>query len=88
MDGRLEDALQFLKDFKKGDQRMKLGTVQRWVRDINVNTLDPDKQKVRALDMVLRCTEEFKQFKMLEDDAGQGLVYRQDEWAPVEKKEQ
>jgi len=87
MDDRLEDSLQFLKDFKKGDQKMKLGTVQRWVRDINLNTLEPEKQKVRALDMVLRCTEEFKDFDLVEDDAGKGLIFMKEEWAPVEKKE-
>lgn len=42
MDGRLDDSQQLLTDFKKSGQQMKLGTVQRWVRDINVNTLKPD----------------------------------------------
>ena len=72
MDGRLDDSLQLLADFKKSEQKMKLGTVQRWVRDINVNTLKPEPQKVRLLDLVLRCTEEFKHFGLVEDEAGRG----------------
>ena len=59
-DGRFEDALQNLKELKKSEQPLKLGTVQRWVRDIDINTLNPDKTKIRVLDLVLRCTEEFK----------------------------
>ena len=61
-DGRFEDALEMLKDFKASAQTMKLGTVQRWVRDIDINTLSPDKLKIRLLDLVLRCTDEFKSF--------------------------
>ena len=52
---------------------MKLGTVQRWVRDIDLNTLMPDKTRVRVLDLVLRCTDEFKTSK-IEDDFGNGLI--------------
>lgn len=50
-----------LREFKKSGQPMKLGTVQRWVRDIDLNTLVPDKTRVRVLDLVLRCTDEFKE---------------------------
>ena len=49
---------------------MKLGTVQRWVRDINLNTVKPEPLKVRTLDLVLRSTDEFKQFGIDEDEAG------------------
>ena len=55
---------------------MKLGTVQRWVRDINLNTTDPETQKVRCLDLVLRCTDEFAHFGVDEDDeVGKGMIY-------------
>ena len=81
MDGRLDDSHQFLTDFKRSGQSMKLGTVQRWVRDINVNTLEPEAQKVRLLDLVLRCTPEFNQFPLDENQVGRGLVFKKEEWA-------
>ena len=88
MDGRFDDAYQFLTYFKKGEQSMKLGTVQRWVRDINVNTLDPEPMKVRLLDLVLRSTPEFKNFGLPddEDNIGHGKIIFKGEWAPVEKQ--
>ena len=67
---------------------MKLGTVQRWVRDINVNTLEPEAQKVRLLDLVLRCTPEFKQFPLDENQVGQGLVHNKGEWAATALQEE
>ena len=75
MDGRFDDALQLLVEFKRSEQAMKLGTVQRWVRDINVNTLSPEPQRVRLLDLVLRCTQEFKHFGLVEDEAGRGQIF-------------
>ena len=86
MDGRLDDSLQLLADFKKSEQKMKLGTVQRWVRDINVNTLKPEPQKVRLLDLVLRCTEEFNHFGLVEDEAGRGQIFDRGEWEPTPKQ--
>lgn len=76
MDGRLQDAHQLLVDFKRAGQHMKLGTVQRWVRDINLNTLQPEPQKVRLLDLVLRCTPEFRDnFDLVEDEIGRGHIF-------------
>lgn len=63
---------------------MKLGTVQRWVRDIDLNTLVPDKTRVRVLDLVLRCTDEFKTYP-IEEDFGNGLILSQEEWEPCSK---
>ena len=90
MDGRLDDALQLLTDFKKHDQHMKLGTVQRWVRDINVNTLKPEPQKVRLLDLVLRSTPEFRNdFHLPQDEQiGQGNITDQGEWEPTPKQDE
>jgi len=86
MDGRLEDSHQLLVDFKRTGQHMKLGTVQRWVRDINVNTLQPEPQKVRLLDLVLRCTPEFRDdFDLVEDEIGRGLIFEREEWEPTPK---
>ena len=65
---------------------MKLGTVQRWVRDINVNTLQPEPQKVRLLDLVLRCTAEFKHFGLVEGEAGRGQISDRGEWEPTPKQ--
>ena len=86
MDGRLEDALQLLVEFKRSEQTMKLGTVQRWVRDINVNTMSPEPQRVRLLDLVLRCTQEFRHFGLMEDEAGRGQIFAGEEWEPMPKK--
>jgi hypothetical protein len=86
-DGRFEDALQLLKELKKGGQVLRLGTVQRWVRDIDINTLNPDRIKIRVMDLVLRCTEEFKNFAAEGADAedlGRGLVFFKDEFAPCD----
>lgn len=58
---------------------MKLGTVQRWVRDINLNTSLPDPQKVRALDLVLRCTDEFKEYGIEEDEVGRGEIIKRED---------
>ena len=89
MDGRLDDSLQLLLDFKRSGQNIKLGTIQRWVRDINVNTLKPEPQKVRLLDLVLRCTPEFREeFNVPpeeDNEAGRGLVLKIDEWEPTKK---
>ena len=63
---------------------MKLGTVQRWVRDIDLNTLVPDKTRVRVLDLVLRCTDEFKDY-LIDDDFGNGLIISKEEWEPCPK---
>ena len=52
--------------------------MQRWVRDIDINTLNPDKTKIRVMDLVLRCTEEFKHFPSqgkTEDDPGKALIF-------------
>ena len=73
-----------LREFKESGQPMKLGTVQRWVRDIDINTLCPDKVKVRVLDLVLRCTEEFREWGMSED-FGVGMIYHKEEWEPCAK---
>lgn len=54
---------------------MKLGTVQRWVRDINVNTLKPESQKVRLLDLVLRSTPEFRDSFNLGSEVGPGTIF-------------
>jgi len=67
-----------LKELKFSEQPLKLGTVQRWVRDIDINTLNPDKTKIRVMDLVLRCTEEFKHFSSqgkTEDDPGKALIF-------------
>jgi len=87
MDGRFDDSQQLLIDFKKSGQKMKLGTVQRWVRDININTLKPDPLKVRILDLVLRCTPEFEEFGLHEDEVGRGFIYFKEEWAPSPLKD-
>jgi hypothetical protein len=55
------------------------------VRDINLNTVKPEPVKVRALDLVLRCTDEFKQYGLLEDESGQGMIFKLDEWEGVPK---
>jgi hypothetical protein len=90
MDGRLDDSHQFLLDFKRTGQNIKLGTIQRWVRDINVNTVKPEPQKVRLLDLVLRCTPEFRNDYNLppeeEHETGRGLIFKRDEWEPVPKQ--
>jgi hypothetical protein len=46
------------------------------VRDINLNTLNPEPQKVRALDLVLRSTPEFRLDFMVPDDeiVGRGFI--------------
>lgn len=36
---------------------------------------------------MLRCTPEFSAFGLSEDEAGRGLIFKRDEWAPVPKQE-
>lgn len=56
------------------------------MRDINVNTLKPETQKVRLLDLVLRCTPEFRDdFDLVEDEVGRGLIKELNEWEPCSK---
>lgn len=43
---------------------------------------------MRALDLVLRCTPEFSEFGLSEDEAGRGLIYQREEWAPAPKQEE
>ena len=86
IDGRFDDSILMLREFKQSGQPMKLGTVQRWVRDIDLNTLVPDKTRVRVLDLVLRCTDEFKTYS-IEEDFGNGLILSQEEWEPCPKLE-
>ncbi len=59
------------------------------MRDINLNTLSPEPQKVRALDLVLRSTPEFRQDFMVPDDeiVGRGVIMQLGEWEPVPKDE-
>ena len=52
--------------------------------DIDLNTLVPDKTRVRVLDLVLRCTDEFKECGISED-FGNGLVISKEEWEPCPK---
>ena len=59
------------------------------MRDINLNTLNPEPQKVRALDLVLRSTPEFRlDFKVPDDEiVGRGFIKQLGEWEPVAKDE-
>ena len=60
------------------------------MRDINVNTVKPEPQKVRVLDLVLRCTPEFRYNYSLppesELEAGLGKIFERDEWEPCPKQ--
>ena len=46
----------------------------------------PDKTRVRVLDLVLRCTDEFKTCQ-IEEDFGNGLILSKEEWEPCSKLE-
>ena len=44
-----------LKEFRKSKQRIKLGTLQRQVNEVMMNTLNPLPIKVSLIDAILRC---------------------------------
>jgi hypothetical protein len=60
-----------------------LGALQRWVRDLNINTLDPDKMSVRVLDSILRCASKipFKYEALPEHHVG--LIFNKEHWQSV-----
>ena len=43
---------------------------------------------MRLLDLVLRCTPEFNQFPLDENQVGRGLVFKKEEWAATPLSEE
>ena len=55
MDNRYEECIDLLYKLQKSKQQIPLGAIQRWVRDLNINTLSPNRINVLILDFILRC---------------------------------
>lgn len=59
-DGRFDEAITMLEEFARKKITLKLGTVMRWVRDVNLITLEPNRQCVRVMYAIMKCYPEFQ----------------------------